>query len=333
MQVYDGNRRVDAVYSRRWSGMGEAATALQPGEGDRAFSFLFEDRSKLTPIQGCTSGTVNVFAHSWGWLFDDLKAAIAAKGVLATERPDPNSRSWICVRTTEAYAAPDISRTVVQVHDQNNYDIGFLNSAGIVHFTHPLQLLLWRRKGFRGSFAVIPIGARRDVQRARTAPAEPTVGYFTGELSATRKGKRTELVAEAIEIARRRLDFRFLMIGRHLDYVSHLGEWHDRAADTFDYKDIDLLVTCSPSLGIPLSVYECSSVGIPVVTTPRWFPEKAWPNIFLGHTAEEIAAHIVHILENRTGFFEGRDRHRFAPYLFEHWVDRQIEAARSLGVR
>ena len=278
------------------------------------------------------AGTINVFAQNWGWLFDDLKSAIAAKGALSTERPDPDARSWICIRTAEAAATPDISRTVVQVHDQNDYDIGFLNSAGIVHFTHPLQHFLWRRKGFRGAFEVIPIGARRGVQGARTAPAKPTVGYFTGELSATRKGKRTDMVAEAVEIARRKLDFRFLMIGRHLDYVSHLGEWHDRAADTFDYKDIDLLVTCSPSLGIPLSVYECCSVGIPVVTTPRWFPEPAWPNIFTGRTADEIADHIVCILKNRAGFFEGRIRNSFAPYLFENWVDRQIESARVLSV-
>lgn len=270
---------------------------------------------------------INVYARDLGWLFEDLKRAFAANGAVASETPDDDASCWICVRTSEAALSPNISRTIVQVHDMNAYDMALMNQAGLVLFTHPLQAFLWRQRGFLGRYAVVPIGSRHGIVRAEELPPVPTVGYFTGETGSN--SKRTDMFAEAVALARETLSFDVLMIGRWLDSFAHLGAWHDRAAGTADYQLIDVLVTCSPSPGVPLSVFEAASIGIPIVTTPRWFPVTMWPNVFVGEAVSEIADHIVWILRHREAVFRQRDANAYSPFTLDRWIESQLEFARS----
>ena len=282
-------------------------------------------------MSGQNNLKINVYSKNMGWLFEDLKASFATQGAVSSDTPIAGADRWICIRTSEALTSPDISRTLVQVHDMADYDVGFFDKAGLVCFTHELQRYIWLRKGFKGRSRVLPIGARRAVELASIMPVEPTVGYFTGEFSAQFQGKRSHMVVEAIRIARESLKFEVLMIGRHLGFMAECGTWLDRAADQSDYKQIDLLITCTPSPGVPLSVYESCSVGIPVVTTPRWFPEPTWPNTWVADDAVGLANHIVTLLSNRKQLFQDRQDNSYAPILFENWVAFQIETAGSLA--
>ena len=271
---------------------------------------------------------INVYSRTPDWLFADLKAALETAGAVPSETPVEGAQCWICIRTSEAALSPDLSRTIVQVHDMGDHDVGLLNGAGAVLFTHPLQLYLSQQRGFSGRYRVLPIGARRAVQSAIALPPKPTVGYFTGETGS--RSKRSEMFAEAVAIARQSLSFDVLMIGRWLERIAGTGTWHDRAAGPLDYQSVDVLVTCSPSPGIPLSVYEASAVGIPVVTTPRWFPKPDWPNIFTGDSAEDLAQHIVAILQNRASYFVRRADNAVLPYAFDSWVSEQVALARNI---
>jgi hypothetical protein len=273
----------------------------------------------------------NVFAKSLGWLFDDLKAAIAASGAEASEAPAMNARSWICIRTGEAESAPDLARTLVQVHDMNPPNPAALQSAGLVAFTHPLQAYIWQCSGFSRPHKILPIGARCGISWAHQLPTRPTIGYFTGETGPGMNHKRSDMFAEAVSLARNSLDFDVLLIGRWLDAVADIGEWHDRAAGLSDYQRIDVLITCSPSPGVPLSVYEACAIGIPIVTTPRWFPTANWPNVFQGGDVFGLASHLVEILKRRDYFFQRRKEHAFAPFSLETWTERQVQWARKLG--
>lgn len=270
---------------------------------------------------------INVYARDLGWLLEDFKAAFAAKGAVSSDTPHENASCWICVRTSDAVSSPNISKTIVQVHDMNDYDMALMNQAGLVLFTHPFQAYLWRKRGFVGRSNVVPIGSRLGIVPAKELPAVPTVGYFSGE--AGLNAKRTDMFVEAVALARETLPFDVLMIGRWLDAFAHVGTWQDRAAGIADYQLVDVLVTCSPSPGVPLSVFEAASIGIPVVTTPRWFPVTTWPNIFVGEVVSEISVHIVRILQNREAAFRQRDANAYAPFKLDRWIESQLEHARS----
>jgi hypothetical protein len=273
---------------------------------------------------------INVYATNIGWLFEDLKTCIATNGAVSSNSPIGDADRWICIRTSEALNSPDISKTVVQVHDMGDYDVGLFQTAGLVCFTHEMQRYLWLRRGFQGRNCVMPIGARRNIEPASMLPAKPTLGYFTGEFSARFQGKRSQMVVDAINIARKQMKFDVLMIGRHLGFMADCGNWLDRAAGPVDYKAIDVLITCTPSPAVPLSVFESCSIGIPVVTTPRWFPEPKWPNICVADDAAGLANQIVLLLRNRKQLFHDRAINSYAPYLFEDWIGFQVEAAASL---
>lgn len=270
---------------------------------------------------------INVYARDLGWLFEDLKAAFAVNGAVASDTSDEDASCWICVRTSEAASSPSISKTIVQVHDMNAYDMALMNQAGLVLFTHPLQAYLWRQSGFLGRSKVVPIGSRRGIVPAEELPPVPTVGYFTGEAGSN--SKRTDMFAEAVALARETLSFDVLMIGRWLDAFAYVGTWQNRAAGIADYQHIDVLVTCSPSPGVPLSVFEAASIGIPIVTTPRWFPVTTWPNVFVGGAVSEIADHIVRILQHREAAFRQRGTNAYAPFTLDRWIESQLEYARS----
>lgn len=71
---------------------------------------------------------VNVAAIDKGWFFEDLKthfAKLPKPGVhiVTSERPLRHADAWIMIRTHEAASAPDLGRTVVQIHDMFEHDL------------------------------------------------------------------------------------------------------------------------------------------------------------------------------------------------------------------
>lgn len=265
---------------------------------------------------------INVYAENLGWLFEDLKAHFRKLGAVVSEEPILGADAWICIRTSEFRKSPDLSRTIVQVHDIYDYDVDELARASLVLFTHPFQLHLWKQKGFVGRHRILPIGARSSVLFAEEPPTRPTLGFFCGETP--RMEKQSHIFRQVVKSAKETLDFDVLMIGRNLGHVAGLGALEDRAASVDDYRRIDALFTASVSPAVPLSVYEACSIGLPVISTPRWFPCADWPSVRMATTVAELRALTVSALNDRLDLFEQRRNMARAPYRLESWLSEQI---------
>jgi hypothetical protein len=286
-----------------------------------------------TPYFGRTAETlesspnINVFCKDNGWLFSDLRREFGEHGAEISDLPSNTADVWICVRSDELQIVPDISRTIVQVHNMFPVDIDLYNRCLGVSFTHPMQLFLWRTNGFTGNYTVCPIGSRSNIQASASLPERPTLGFFCGETRLMHKG--SDLFAAAVKEARKVIDFDCLMIGRNLDHIAHLGSYEQNAAGPRDYQRIDALFTASISPGVPLSVYEACSIGKPIISTPRWFPGDGWKSIFFGESPEILAGHIVSVLQSRRELHSEAPKNSHAPYTLDGWISQNLEYARG----
>lgn len=205
------------------------------------------------------------------------------------------------------------------------HQIDLFNLSRGVLFTHPLQLFLWRQAGFGGRYLIRPIGSRKAVAPPTFLPKKPTIGFFCGE---TKKGtKGSSELPPIVTEARKYFDFNCLLIGKALEAISFLGKYEIRAAGPDDYGRIDVLICLSQSPGVPLSVYEACAAGKPVLTTPRWFPDKVPPSVTFAQTRDEFVKNIITLLRKRKDNFERRRRLSFAPYIFEDWIELNVRQA------
>lgn len=268
-------------------------------------------------------GSLNIFCKNKGWLFEDVKNSYAQEGVSASDEPKMDAKGWICVRSSEVLSAPRLDRTIVQVHDLVDHDMSIFRHVAGVSFTHPIQHWAWQRMGFVGKYMIRPIGSRRAIDVPDEMPARPTIGFFCGEGRDLKKG--SNIFERAVLLARERIEFDCLLIGRGLDAFAYLGAYENRAADIHDYARIDALFCASVSPAVPLSVYEAQSAGKIVITTPRWMPGGVWPGIKFGENTKQLASSIVNVVRNREKYFDKRTALRRAPYVFEDWVSKNVE--------
>jgi hypothetical protein len=271
---------------------------------------------------------INSYAVEKGWLFSDLQRIYEANGAVVSQYPRRDASSWMVIRSTELVYTPDISRTVAQVHDMNPQDLSLFREAYCTVFTHPNQLLLWQAAGFKGRYVIRPIGTRRAITPAAIALPRPVVGFFCGENTKLTKG--TDRFARLVEVVRRDHDIDVLMIGRGLSHIAHLGLWEDRAAGPEDYRRIDLLVSASTSPGVPLSVYEACAAGLPVVTTPRWFPGSGdWPTVMQCEDDKRLSLAVGYVVRNREKLMDRRVARARSPYVLEDWIEKTLNLARK----
>ncbi|EPQ4688495.1 hypothetical protein LXC81_004851 [Citrobacter freundii] len=266
---------------------------------------------------------INVYCLDKGWLFNDLKEQFNNAGCNASFKPQKICDAWICIRSSELKFSPDITRTIVQVHNMEPHDIHLFNASLGVVFTHPMQEWLWRRSGYNGRSITVPIGTRKIIQPHTVIPQRPTVGFFCGENKFRWKG--SDVFKNVVIAAKKAIDFDVLMIGRGLEHISDLGIYEQRAANPEDYSRIDVLFTASISPGIPLSVYEACACGKTVITTPRWFPPGRWPSVKTGQTHRELARHLIFALKNREDYFNNAIKYASSPYILEDWIIKNID--------
>lgn len=266
---------------------------------------------------------INVFCRNLGWLFEDLKRALAVAGAHASTEPERQADAWICIRSREWEQIPDLGRAVVQIHDlQLRPAPSRLELAGCVQFVHPFQASKWQAVGFKGRFEVTPIGSRACIAPAHSRPARPTIGFFCRVTKNNPKG--SPLFHAAVLLARRRADFDVLLIGSRLEHLADLGRYEKHAAGPRDYARIDALACTTQSPCVPLSAYEACAAGLPVISTPRQFPGDSWPMILRADSAEGLADHIVQVVASRP-------RHTgHKPYTLESWADETLRIARQL---
>lgn len=262
---------------------------------------------------------INVYCRSLGWLFDDLKGLIASCGAIPSESPIPNADAYICIRTTEFNKSPRPEKTLVQVHSLEEYD---LRGAGIISYCHPEQYRINRAKNHKIPYFIQPIGAR-DIP-ITPLPEKPVLGGFFREVN-SRGGKQLKgsaLFAEAVEIARREMDFDVLLIGQNLEKISHIGRYEKRGALPEDYSRITALMTTSTSKAIPLSCFEALAAGRSIVSTPREFTFNV-ENVFWGWDAKTLADAII------KAFNVGEIKSK-KPFCRTEWAKKQIEEAIKL---
>lgn len=264
---------------------------------------------------------INAYASNLGWLFEDIKYHFNSLGIFISDKPCANYDGYICIRTDEIGYTPDLARTIVQVHDLYDHDVDILSRAALVIFTHPIQSWMMKRKGFSGRSLVLPIGSRLNIIAPTSMPRRPTIGFFCRETPLMEK--KSDLFHEVVTTVRKATDVDVLMIGDNLEHIQHLGVYLRRAATPDDYQNIDLLFASSVSPAIPLSVYEACSVGIPIVTTPRWFPGTGWTNISFGSDIYSLSRCVLNVITHRKDFFEKREKNSYAPYLLEDWIRHQ----------
>ncbi|MDO9452303.1 MAG: glycosyltransferase family 4 protein [Stagnimonas sp.] len=267
--------------------------------------------------------SLNSYCKDKGWLFSDMQSCFAARGVCTTEVPILNADFWLCVRSSELQLSPNIRRTVVQVHSMEPHDVSLFNAAKGVIFTHPMQLLLWQKAGFKGHYTIRPIGARKGIISCNEIPAAMTLGFFCGENR--KKWKGSNKFMKVVEVVRQSKPLECLMIGRGLSHVAHLGVYEQRAAGVNDYARIDALFCASISPGVPLSVYEACAAGVPVITTPRWFPPGRWRGVHLCENQSGMVRILKKIITDRIEIGKSRTDRACAPFVFEDWIDFSIK--------
>lgn len=266
---------------------------------------------------------LNIFCKNKGWLFEDIKNSFSQFGVTSSNEPLQKAKGFICVRSSETRNVARLDKVVVQIHDLVDHDMSIFRHVAGVSFTHPIQYWAWKRMGFAGRHMIRPIGARRQISVPDSIPARPTIGFFCGEAQDLRKG--SNIFERAVLLAREQVDFDCLLIGRGLDAFSHLGTYEERAAGVDDYARIDALFCASVSPAVPLSVFEAQSAGKIVITTPRWMPGGVWPGIKYGENTKQLARAIVNAVRHRERNFEKRVALRRAPYIFEDWVEKNLQ--------
>ncbi|WP_145973665.1 hypothetical protein [Phytobacter massiliensis] len=266
---------------------------------------------------------VNAFCLDKGWLFNDLKLQFQQLGCKISTSPERKNDAWICIRSSEMKFSPDITKTVVQVHNMEPHDIHLFNACLGVVFTHPMQEWLWRRSGFNGQSVIIPIGARKIIQPFQTIPERPTVGFFCGENRLRWKG--SDVFKKVVLAAKKEIDFDVIMIGRGLEHIAELGIYEQRAAGPEDYERIDVLFTASISPGVPLSVYEACACGKAVVTTPRWFPPGRWSTVKTGQSHRQLANYMIAALRKRERYLTDATKLASSPYILEEWIEKNVD--------
>ncbi len=220
--------------------------------------------------------------------------------VIASDEPVEDADVWVCVRTSEGVKSPDLSRTVVQIHDlfTEPHDYQATSPRGIAYrqagalcFTHasqpdricrlPTDRIMCRPIGALEAFTPRTADDRQDVF---------TVGWSGRPVKYQgRELKRVALFVEAVKLLGPPV--RVLMIGDGLEEYAMIHgalvevhspsrrypgqHWEDYAPAL--YRQMDSFCSTSESPAVPLGCYEALASGVPVFSTPR-----EWPHTFAG---------------------------------------------------
>ncbi len=290
--------------------------------------------------------SINVYASNLGWLFEDLLEAFALYplesgagiDVTASDRPRRGADAWICLRTDELSRSPDPSRTVVQVHDFWERDLGGA-SIGALSLVHDHQLDTVRNWNSSREPMVLPIGARRAFKLREAMPERFTVGWVGRNVIRFGESiKRPHLLRDAIEeLFRDGVDVRTIALTPNASLGPRAEIWvPDRGPNrtpSFEqlqklYHSIDVLVVTSKPEPGPLSIFEALRCGVPVVVMkdgPRppldtgWSP--TWPVSGLGEYLRELSE------ESSRSWADAAKFRASMPYLQEDWIAANVRLA------
>jgi glycosyltransferase involved in cell wall biosynthesis len=301
---------------------------------------------------------INLCLRRPDWLFGDLVAHFTRNTdprirLVVTERPVQTADGWLFIRTHEANATPDPSRTVVQIHDNlparlykpGGERTGVRHCRGIV-LTHPSQrdILLEADMTLDDRQVLCEPPGALETYNLRDDPSgrpftlgwigRPTypggidikgIGMFLQAVKGLGKPLRLVLLGE-------RLDEPYELLRRAgVDCVYHRRSENPIARYPDHYRVFDCVAISSMVLdGPPMPLFEALATGVPVVSTRvGWAPEliRNDQNGYLVDDAEQMTAAILRIREQRDQWFERRDEIRTSlPGLsLEAWLKACLE--------
>ncbi len=294
------------------------------------------------------------------WLFGDLRkgfqrARVDGVEVMPTEIPLQNADGWIFIRTGEAANSPDLSRTVVCVHDLYDHDGIYapgqprrqaLQARGVV-LCHPRQRQILQDAGIDLSQSLVlerPLGALHEFTVRKSYGG---LQFRVGWIGREHARKRTSWFAEAMQyFAGGKSEVVAVLIGKELEPLYQrlradgiACEYFDRARVSIHgypalYQQLDCVVITSSTEAGPLPLFEALATGLPVVSTRvGWAPHlarKAPDFIFLADSPEGIAAHLEIIRCRRDEMFASR--FQIAALVEDYYLDDWFQQVLHLAV-
>lgn len=310
---------------------------------------------------------INPYCSNRGWLFEDFKEAFGAMRMSAPWRhedgeymepiivkpsddPLPDADAWICIRTDELGRSPDLSRTVVQVHDFWEHP-EFPKETGAIFYVHEHQIDTTKRElrayGMLENslipFQTMPIGARSAFKLRTSMPEHFTVGW-TGR-NMIYKGqniKRPHLLREALErLWEDKVDVRCICLSPDEPLGPSVEYWKpDRGPSRTPsleqlqkfYESIDMLVVTSLPEPGPLSIFEALRCGVPVILPTR-HAEPLWEERLLTAGRVEVCTmpgmlpFALKRFDRESHFDRRLTRRNAMPYLQEDWIEANVQLA------
>ena len=278
---------------------------------------------------------LNVCAEGSEWLFGDMKKRFAAQRqpglrVTVSDWPVAGADGWIFVRTAEAGHSPDISRSLVCLHDLFE-DSGLylpggaraaVRHAGAIALCHPEQRRILRDSGI--TLEGVPVLERPlgplEIFQPRNDLREI---FHLGWVGRDHWRKRPQWLPEvAARLAADGFSFRVILVGKNLEglaaKISALGiecAFYARAEHPIQtypqlYGKMDCLLITSVTEAGPLPLFEALATGIPVAATPvGWAPHfaaRAPEFVRLGESPAELAVNVASLYRRRIEMFERR---------------------------
>jgi len=297
------------------------------------------------------------------WLFGDLRKGfqrthVDGVEVIPTETPVPNADGWIFIRTGEAANSPDLSRTVVCIHDLYDHDDIYgpgqprrqaLQAHGVV-LCHPRQRQILHDAGIDLSQSLVlerPLGALREFTVRKNYDG---IRFRVGWVGREHARKRTGWFAEAMQyFAAGKSYVVAVLIGKELEQLYQRLCADDIACEYFDrdhvsihdypalYQQLDCVVITSSTEAGPLPLFEALATGVPVVSTPvgwaRHLADKAPDFVLLADSAKSIAAHLETIRSRRKEIFASRFQIAalVEDYYLDDWFQEVLQLAAVLA--
>lgn len=227
---------------------------------------------------------INSYCRNKGWLFADLQHLFSRAGAVATEEPLPNADAWICIRTDEWEACPQLGHLVLQVHDMWSHV--WPHRVGAVVRSNPHQ-----RKLERCAYDLVrPLGAlalMTPTQSEGKSNEAFTVGWVGRP--ASRNGvclRSPQPLVEAVRHAAEVIPIHVMLLGSGLEFFkatidrikNATCEYYDRdrwPVGSYPelYAQMDVLAITSASEAGPMPLFEALACGVPVISTHvGWAP-------------------------------------------------------------
>ena len=297
------------------------------------------------------------------WLFGDLlrgflQTHVQNVTVVTSETPVENADSWIFIRTAEAASSPDLSRTLVCLHDLYDHDGMYgpgqprrqaLQARGVV-LCHPHQRQILQDAGIdlRSSLVMErPLGALR----AFTVRNNYVDGQFRiGWVGREHARKRTAWFAESLRyFSANNGGVLAVLIGKELDALAERVRADGTSCEYFDrarisicdypalYQSLDCVVITSSTEAGPLPLFEALATGLPVISTPvGWAPylaREAPEFVFLADSPQAIAAHLETIRSKRAQLFASRFQIAATvdQYRLDDWLREVLQLASDVA--